>query len=233
MTNTTATKVPVSRLIKAVHDAGISNDEALAIVESVKSPVTKHSGEGETFSADAFRAALAAAATAGDTNTTARATLYRATVDRYNVAIGNLRDAVGTLDGVAVLRESSKRDVANLVWLEATGALHAPKADERTPGETSLGQYLSKLGTVATSSEYGMEVVLSGPDSVEAAYDALGAANRNAKQAKEDRAFTVWIGTETPETRAAFDLVTSIMFGTDDGKAHRAAFIRSITPATK
>lgn len=178
--------------------------------------------------ADAFRAAIAAASVAGDAGTQATATLAAIALARYTVHAARY---VTKHDGVDVLPESDRKNVSALVWLEATGSITAPSAKDRTPGETSLGQYVSRMGTVATNLDYGM-TWLAGVDSLTLAYTEIGEASRDAKQAKEDRAFTVWVGMLAPADREAFDFVTNAILAGDGGE-HRAAFIRSVTPSTK
>lgn len=199
---------------------------------TVSAPVTPASIAAATPAADtvptvaAFRSALAAATTKGTASATATATLAAITLARYNVHAAKY---VRTLDGTRVLLASSKAEVSKRVWQDA-GHAKAPAADKRTSGETSLGQYLSKFGTVATDELSGVDY-LTDTETAFGAYDALAAARAEDKKADADRAFTVWMSGLLAEDHAALARVIG-MFDTDkgDAPAHRAAFVRAITP---
>jgi hypothetical protein len=184
----------------------------------------------DVVTADDFREALATASNAGADASYATATLQRYALARYRVAIDTLKNTTGAIEGVPVLRDSSKRDVSAIVWLEATGSLSAPAAKDRTSGETSLGQYLSKFGRVATDGDYGL-AYLSGTAAVEEAYDAISKDSRDAKTAKEDRAFTVWLSGQSDTVKSAWTAVHEAM-RTEGGKEHTAAMLRDLKPAT-
>ena len=217
MTNTaTATKATPTKARAAAYVAPLDTATVADTADTAEAPT-----------ADAFRAALAAASVAGDTAGAATATLAAIALARYTVHAQRYI----TLQGeTPILPESDRKNVAALVWLEATGSITAPSAADRTPGETSLGQYVSRMGTVATNLDYGMDY-LTGVDSLTAAYTQIGADSKASKDAKADRAFIVFAGTLSESERAAFDYVTATMRGF--GSEHRAAFVRSITPNTK
>lgn len=190
-----------------------------------------------TTDSDALAAAVAAVSLASDGDTSARATLAAVSLARF--AAHAARYSV-TRDGVTVLPDNAKRDVQALVWLEATGRVTPPAAKERTPGETSLGQYASRYATVATNMAHGV-AALADTESANEAYaaisDARAAAKANEKAAADalaemaDRAaFEQWLSTQPRELATAFAKVTHALTK-GDAAPHAAAFVAIVTAA--
>jgi len=181
---------------------------------------------------DALRAALATANTAADATGAARDSLARIVLARYVATIeqADVRGSeyTGTLDGVRVLRDNHRADVAALLWLEATGSITAPKGEESRPGDKSMAQYIAKFGTVATSGEYGLEF-LSGTDSANSAYADYLATRKLGKDAKADNAFAAFLTGLNPTDRKHWDTVIHALRTSESD--HRAAFTRASTPA--
>lgn len=180
---------------------------------------------------DALAAAVAAVSVATDTDTAARSALGTAAVARF---VFHARRYMVTREGRAILPDNHRKAVAVMVWLDATGSPVAPGAKERTPGETSLGQFISRYTKVATDMDYGIDALTSHADA-NAAYKAIGeaasAAKANENSAAEalaviadDEAFQVWLGTQKAELTTAFKHVAHALKG--DGSPYVDAFVR-------
>jgi len=169
-------------------------------------------------------AALAAVDAAGDADTTARATLATLVLDAYRV---HARMLARTVDGAPVLPSNLKGEASARIWLDATGLDKAPAAAERTKGETSLGQYLSMYGKVATDADYGVTALDGTPADVRAIYTAINSGTTDAKKASQYRAFVVWLSGQSDAVKSAFRTVSATL-ATDGGKEHLAAFVADL-----
>lgn len=178
----------------------------------------------EYVSADTFRAAIAAASVAGSAGVAATTALKSVALSRYTATLA----AHPTWVRNGVLLDNHGKDVSALLWLEATGSLQAPKAKERTPGETSLGQYLSRYGTVAKNLDWGTNA-LADVECANEAYAAISEGTSTAKELAADKAFTVWMTTLIESERKALAVAIDVL-GSESASAHRAAFIRAFKP---
>lgn len=183
----------------------------------------------ESFAAP-LSAALAAVTASSNANGQATATLHALTLDAYRAAIASTPGATGTRDdGHVVLFDNAKSYVASTVIAAATGMLALPSAKDRTKGETSLGQYLSRIARVATDLTDGGVGALDSFESYVNAYDTITGDAAARKNAAADRAFTVWLSGLNKDDAAAITR-TIALIGHDSADDHRAAFIRAIKP---
>jgi hypothetical protein len=204
----------MSKSIPTPADVIAATDGAYVLTDA---PVT-------VATADEFRSAIAAASVAGSTSTVATAVLKSVTLDRYMATIA--AHPAWTRNGTLIERHA--KDVSTLLWLEATGSLQAPKAKERTAGETSLGQYLSRFGTVAKNMDWGVPA-LADVECANEAYAAISEGTSTAKELAADKAFTVWMTTLIESERKALAVAIDVL-GSESASAHRAAFIRAFKP---
>lgn len=188
-----------------------------------------------TVSDDALQAAVAAVSVSGDANKTAAASLARLVLEHYAFHAARYARRV---DGVRVLPDARKRDVATFLWLAATGNPSPVPVKERTPGEVSLSQYVSRYARVATDADYGMEA-LADTETVNAAYGAILDSNREAKANEADaaqaladmadtRAYGEWLTSQTADVQRAFKTVIHAL--KNDGAPHVHAVVLAVTP---
>lgn len=181
-----------------------------------------------------FRAALAAVDSTVTYSKAAGDTLAAVTLARF---VFHASRYSREIDGVEVLPESSRKDVAALVWLDATEHVTPPSAKDRTSGETSVGQYVAKFGTVATNLAYGLEW-LPTPTVAGEAYSDISKAKGEAKAAEVAKladmeeyaasvAYEAFLLTLAPNTRASVASVVKL-FTNDSGREHAASFIATI-----
>lgn len=178
----------------------------------------------EAPTVEALRAAVAAVDASGTYTDAAASTLADAVLARYAFHAARMGRS---LDGVTVLADSDRKEVAARVWLDATERTTPPKASERTPGQTSVGQYVSRFGTVATNGAFGI-AALSSTDSARDAYKSISEAKSAAKGNEASREFTVWLSGLLPEDAKAITRTLAIFAGEGDASKHKSAFIASL-----
>ena len=185
---------------------------------------------------EAFRAAVAAVDSTSTYSEAATSTLASATLARFAFHAARY---VREVDGVDILPESARKDVAALVWLDATEHVTPPAAKDRTKGQTSLGQYVSKYGTVATDLAFGTSWLATTVTAGEAYTDiskvkAEAKAEEAAKLAAMEEfaaqgAYEAFLATLSDKRRAEVSRVFALF--TTDGREHAASFIAGIVKA--
>lgn len=175
---------------------------------------------------DTLRAAFAAANGAGSTAAVATATLATLTLKFYaHTADGMAR----TLDGATVLPESDRKEVARIVTLAVTGRTELPNKSNGltiSPASISLGQYISRYGTVAVNADYGV-AYLESVDAAKEAYKGISEGTSAAKTAAADKALTVWMSGLIESERKALAIAIDVL-QSESASAHRAPFARLI-----
>lgn len=182
-----------------------------------------------TPTVETLRAAIEAYNTAGDTSSVAGATLAALTLARYAY---HAQHFAVDYKGTSILPESDRREVARLITLDATGRTELPNKGNgltRSPASISLGQYISRYGTVATSFDFGIQS-LAGVDSAKDAYKQISEGTSATKIAAADKALTVWMSGLIESERKALAVAIDVL-QSESATAHRAAFSRLINPA--
>lgn len=186
----------------------------------------------------ALRDALVAYSTAAHVGKETEGSLIEALTARYaHHAAHYARD----MEGVLILPESDRKTVAALVILDATENIALPPAKERTAGERTLAQYLSRMGTVATDWGWGVPAAAD-PATLARAYKSISESKREAKEteaAKEsakmayaaERAYGKWLKSLPEDDRYAFGRVIGILTG--NGFPHLDAFTADIRANVK
>lgn len=176
-------------------------------------------------------AAIAAVDTSSATDTVAKGTLRDLALQSFRYHAAHLaRD----LHGVQVLPTNLKKVAQGLVWRDATGNDKPVKTDERTPGQTSLGQYLSKFAKVATDEVSGM-AGLESLAVVDECATAIDTANKTADEADKRRQtanavklFGVWYDKLPHGDRAALDRVRELFAAGNGAGEHAATFAAAL-----
>lgn len=175
-----------------------------------------------TRNGSALQAALAAVSVAGDADTTARATLAAVVLSHYT-------EYASPFAREAVLPVNYKGEVSGRIWLAATERIKPVPAAERTAGETSMAQYLSRYATVATTVGYGLPALAS-TESANAAYKEISEGSADSKRRAADVSFIAWLSGQSPEVQKGFKVVKRAL-ATDGGSAHLAAALRDLATA--
>ena len=174
----------------------------------------------DTLSApDALRAAIAAVDSASDSDTRSRGALKAATLARFSFHADRLSVE---LQGGAFLPSNLKSEAQSRVWRDATGESKPVPAKDRTAGQTSLGQYLSKFAKVATDLTYGGIAELVTVERVEDSFGAIGDAaklqgerDKVRESDKVGRAFIAWRDALPSNDRAALTRVIELFAVSD------------------
>jgi hypothetical protein len=212
------------------------------ITPSAVAVTTRAQAQATPSAADNMRATIAAVNASAGANTVAVATLAALVVGAYRDAIKS-GDASGVApltyvkqaneDGVdtfrAVVGSDASRRATLAVWALA-GHGEIVKVDERTPALKSVGLYLSRAKQVATSLSHGYDGIATLASTVKA-YDELAQATADSKAKAADAAYALFLLSLKPDERHAFATVAAIVGLDNYGKAHRSAFVRSMTPA--
>lgn len=178
--------------------------------------------------ADALADALAAVSVARDGDDTARATLADITRARY---VFHASRYAHDRAGVAVLPDTLKSDVAARMWMDATGSRKSPATADRTGGERSFAQYVSRSATVATDIVYGLAGLADAATARES-YTAI-LADRKQEREDGDRAvarvahteYVAWRDALPTRDRDALARVVALMTETSVGRDHTPAFV--------
>lgn len=213
----------------------------MSTVIEVTAPATITRPVSDTFAelptADMLAVALAAVSVATDTDDAARATLAEIVRARYVFH----SDALAyTVHGVRVLPANLTKEVTGRLWLDAIGRITPPKGTERTPGERSLGLYLSRYGVVATDLALGLaklDSVKSANDAYKAHGDAARAAKAKAELAQADSdaigdkvAFREWLTAQPAKLQTSYaDVISSLRHA---GAPHFHGFAVVVTEPT-
>lgn len=131
--------------------------------------------------------------------------------------------------GVRVLPSNHKGEVSAQLWLLATGNTKPVPAKERTAGETSLGQYLSRYGKVAADMANGLDA-LGSPEEANEAYKVITSTDGDAATHAANVAFVAWLSGQSPEVQKAFKVVKRAL-ATDGATSHVTAAIRDLKTA--
>jgi hypothetical protein len=188
----------------------------------------------ELCTVDELRDAVAAHALATTDKERATVSLASKVLGRY---IARASRYFVTKDGVVVIPESDRDEVRAMVWLDATGRTTAPTGDDKTSTTTSIGQYVSQFGTVATNLAYGIQY-LTGPGAAKDAYKSISDDKNKAKaadKAKRDAlaiiaegdAYRAFLANVSESMRDAFALVTDTLTQ-PIGRKHAAAFVATL-----
>lgn len=177
---------------------------------------------------DTLRAAMAAYDAGKTAHGELAAHLSALVLERYAYEAQSL---IIDHNGVNVLPDSERNYVKSRVILAATGRSAMPTKDERggaplSPALTSLGQYVSRYGTVATNLEFGTDY-LESVESAKGAYSDISEGKSASKTAKADNEWNAAWATLTPDEYAA--IATTIEILSREGmRAHVPAFIRTL-----
>lgn len=199
---------------------------------TITAPVTVAAATDDVPSIDALAAAIAAVSVAGDTDKAAKASLARIVLERYKYRMAR---HVRTVDGVTVLPANKRKEVAALIWLDATESLSPPASADRTPGEKSLAQYVARYGTVATDLILGTQA-LADTETANKVYKSICEQNRADKLKDADakaaldaiadaKAYREWLSAQPATLQTAFKHVGHAL----TGNPHLSAFIDSVT----
>lgn len=178
--------------------------------------------------ADALADALAAVSVARDGDDTARATLADITRARY---VFHASRYAHDRAGVTVLPDTLKSDVAARMWMDATGSRKSPPTADRTGGEKSFAQYVSRSATVATDIVYGLDGLADAATARDAYASIL--ADRKEERADGDRAvarvahaeYVAWRDALPTRDRDALTRAVVVLTGNSVGREHVAAFV--------
>lgn len=178
----------------------------------------------------ALAAAVAAVSAGSDATGAATAQLLSLTLTAYATAVATTPGATGSRDdGHVVLFDNARSFIASTVYALATGSLALPSAKDRSKGEATLGQYVSRMARVATDLTDGGVGALSDVDTFNAAHDLIAEKAAATKESAADRAFTVWLSGLNEADAKAITRTIALM-GADTADDHRAAFIRAVKP---
>ena len=201
---------------------------------STTTTTTADAPTAQVPSADVLAAAFDAVTLTGEANAVAAGTLASVTLARYAFhAAKHSR----TVEGTRVLPANKAKEVAMLLWLDATGTLTPPAAKERKGADVSFANYVSRYGIVAQSVDYGT----AGLESVETAatcYKSIRDESAGVKAKEKEvlaalqaisdaQAFGEWLTTQTQSLQTAFAHVATALKG--DAAPHLSAFVASVT----
>jgi hypothetical protein len=224
MATATATRTAAAT-VAALDAVTASTTAPRTAVRTANGPVPLATPAIAPVTVEDLRNAVATFGTAAAASDSAKGSLASLVLARY---AHHAARYARTIDGVAVLPVNDRDEVRTLIWLDAIGRTKAPKGDELADlpaavrkAVPSINQYVSRMGTVATDLNVGIDY-LTGTDAFNEAEktiktrNAAAAAEKKEREAKREaesalNAFDAYLDAAPADVRAALVLSLELM----------------------